>query len=507
MAAVAAAPAAMAGGAITPAGEDAGQPGAARRQHVVAVVADHHRPPPRRRRPARRVPAGGPDRACARGSCRRRRPRRNGRRGRARRAAPRSPPPACWCRPPGASRPRPARQRCGDAGEQRRRLGRAGGVVGGERGQQRLGEGQSAAPAAARSTSDADAVADHRGDLRPGEAGPGRWPPSGGRGRRGGRARCRPACRRGRRRRGGDGAALHGSAYRAPTAIERCAVLALTGQAGHNRIRCCRGGRIGPRRARFRRCYARRRHHPRRRSRHPHAERAAQGAAPVAGRPMLQPSDQRLRAGVRPHRRGGRAGHAARWSGRPRRMRRWCRRSGSAPAHAALQAAPLLRDFDGDVAVLYADNPLITAGHPAAAAGARRQPRPGWRCWRCGRRIRARYGRVVTEPPAMSTRIVEWADATEAERAIGLCNAGVVCAPAADLFRWLRRGAARQCQGRILPDRHRRPGGRRGPPGGGGGGAPRRNWPASTAGPSWPLLEAGDAGAGCARRRWRAARR
>ena len=28
--------------------------------------------------------------------------------------------------------------------------------------------------------------------------------------------------------------------------------------------------------------------------------------------------------------------------------------------HAARMAAPLLRDFDGDVAVLYADNPLIT---------------------------------------------------------------------------------------------------------------------------------------------------
>jgi uncharacterized protein YfaQ (DUF2300 family) len=35
-------------------------------------------------------------------------------------------------------------------------------------------------------------------------------------------------------------------------------------------------------------------------------------------------------------------------------------------------------------------------------------------------------------------RVVEWADADAAERGIGLCNAGVVCAPAADLLRWLR---------------------------------------------------------------------
>jgi bifunctional UDP-N-acetylglucosamine pyrophosphorylase/glucosamine-1-phosphate N-acetyltransferase len=34
-------------------------------------------------------------------------------------------------------------------------------------------------------------------------------------------------------------------------------------------------------------------------------------------------------------------------------------------------------------------------------------------------------------------RIVEWADASEAERAIGLCNAGVVCAAWPELSRWL----------------------------------------------------------------------
>jgi bifunctional UDP-N-acetylglucosamine pyrophosphorylase/glucosamine-1-phosphate N-acetyltransferase len=34
-------------------------------------------------------------------------------------------------------------------------------------------------------------------------------------------------------------------------------------------------------------------------------------------------------------------------------------------------------------------------------------------------------------------RIVEWADATDAERNIGLCNAGALCGGAADLRRWL----------------------------------------------------------------------
>lgn len=104
-------------------------------------------------------------------------------------------------------------------------------------------------------------------------------------------------------------------------------------------------------------------------------------------------------------------------------------------AHAALQAAE--RFGDGDVAVLYADNPLIRpatlrrllerrrSGDAALALLAMRPADPG------------RYGRVLMHGDAVE-RIVEWADATEAERAVGLCNAGVLCAPAADMLRWLR---------------------------------------------------------------------
>jgi bifunctional UDP-N-acetylglucosamine pyrophosphorylase/glucosamine-1-phosphate N-acetyltransferase len=103
--------------------------------------------------------------------------------------------------------------------------------------------------------------------------------------------------------------------------------------------------------------------------------------------------------------------------------------------HAALQAAPLLEGFAGDAAVLYADNPLITAAtmhrllEARAAAGlvllAMRPADP------------ARYGRVLTDEAGAVTRVVEWADAGPEERAVTLCNAGVVCARAADLFRWL----------------------------------------------------------------------
>ncbi len=47
-----------------------------------------------------------------------------------------------------------------------------------------------------------------------------------------------------------------------------------------------------------------------------------------------------------------------------------------------------------------------------------------------------RYGRVLTEGSNV-TRIVEWADATPAERAIDLCNAGVLCADAPTFRHWL----------------------------------------------------------------------
>ncbi|MBU8545337.1 MULTISPECIES: bifunctional UDP-N-acetylglucosamine diphosphorylase/glucosamine-1-phosphate N-acetyltransferase GlmU [Roseomonadaceae] len=104
--------------------------------------------------------------------------------------------------------------------------------------------------------------------------------------------------------------------------------------------------------------------------------------------------------------------------------------------HAALQAAALLEDFAGDVAVLYADNPLITPetlrrlaaarGEAGLALVAMRPVDPG------------RYGRVLTDATGDVQRVVEWADATPAEREVGLCNAGVICAPASKLFGWLR---------------------------------------------------------------------
>ena len=105
--------------------------------------------------------------------------------------------------------------------------------------------------------------------------------------------------------------------------------------------------------------------------------------------------------------------------------------------HAALQAAPLLEGLSGDVAVLYADNALIGAGTMGRLLEARRTA--GLVLLAMRPADPAKYGRVLTDASGGVTRIVEWADASEEMRRVGLCNAGVVCAPAADLFRWLRQ--------------------------------------------------------------------
>jgi bifunctional UDP-N-acetylglucosamine pyrophosphorylase/glucosamine-1-phosphate N-acetyltransferase len=104
-------------------------------------------------------------------------------------------------------------------------------------------------------------------------------------------------------------------------------------------------------------------------------------------------------------------------------------------AHAALQAAE--KFGAGAVAILYADNPLVstatllelTARLKAGDAGlvllGTTPPEPG------------NYGRLVTQGDYVS-RIVEYADASEAERAIPFCNAGGLMAGSVDMQCWLR---------------------------------------------------------------------
>ncbi len=108
-------------------------------------------------------------------------------------------------------------------------------------------------------------------------------------------------------------------------------------------------------------------------------------------------------------------------------------------AHAALSAADAFGS--GEVAILFADNPLIRAETLRRLIDARRAGGAGLALMAMRPADPARYGRLIVEDgpdgPAVQ-RIVEWADATPDERAIDLCNAGALCGPADRLLGWLR---------------------------------------------------------------------
>lgn len=100
-------------------------------------------------------------------------------------------------------------------------------------------------------------------------------------------------------------------------------------------------------------------------------------------------------------------------------------------AHAVAQARPALDGFEGDAIVLYGDTPFISEATLNAMAEARRKHDIVVLGFDAA--DPARYGRLVTEGDDL-LRIVEFKDATEEERALTLCNSGVVAADAQTMF-------------------------------------------------------------------------
>lgn len=100
--------------------------------------------------------------------------------------------------------------------------------------------------------------------------------------------------------------------------------------------------------------------------------------------------------------------------------------------HAVDQARAALQDFDGDVIVLYGDTPFISPRTLENIQAARKTADIvvlGFEA-----RDPARYGRLIVDSSDKLEKIVEYKDASEAERAITLCNSGVVAADRATLF-------------------------------------------------------------------------
>ncbi|MHA6345600.1 bifunctional UDP-N-acetylglucosamine diphosphorylase/glucosamine-1-phosphate N-acetyltransferase GlmU [Roseivivax sp. CAU 1761] len=119
-------------------------------------------------------------------------------------------------------------------------------------------------------------------------------------------------------------------------------------------------------------------------------------------------------------------------------------------AHAVAQAAPALEGFSGDVLVLYGDTPFI--GHATLEAMAVARAHHDIVVLGFEAADPGRYGRLVMAGDDLA-RIVEWKDATEEERAITLCNSGVLMADAQVLFRLIEAVGNDNAAGEYyLPD-------------------------------------------------------
>ncbi len=95
--------------------------------------------------------------------------------------------------------------------------------------------------------------------------------------------------------------------------------------------------------------------------------------------------------------------------------------------HAVLAARDALADFAGDVLVLFGDTPLLTADTMHKMVEARRAANdPAVVVLGFRPNDPAEYGRLVTNADGSLEAIVEYHDATLEQRAIGLCNAGIM---------------------------------------------------------------------------------
>jgi bifunctional UDP-N-acetylglucosamine pyrophosphorylase/glucosamine-1-phosphate N-acetyltransferase len=122
--------------------------------------------------------------------------------------------------------------------------------------------------------------------------------------------------------------------------------------------------------------------------------------------------------------------------------------------HAVQQAERALAGYDGTVLVLYGDTPFVEAntlrrmldrlngeGGPGVVVLASSPADP------------AKYGRIILGEGDRIAKMVEYRDATEEERAIRLCNSGMMAVRAKDLFRWLHEvGNDNAAKEYYLPD-------------------------------------------------------
>ena len=122
--------------------------------------------------------------------------------------------------------------------------------------------------------------------------------------------------------------------------------------------------------------------------------------------------------------------------------------------HAVQQAGATLAGYDGAVLILYADTPFVEA-----ATLERMLDRlngddgPGVVVLASSPDDPLNYGRIILGAGDRIAKMVEYKDATDEERAVRLCNSGMMAVRSRDLFRWLGKVGNDNAAGEYyLPD-------------------------------------------------------
>ena len=177
---------------------------------------------------------------------------------------------------------------------------------------------------------------------------------------------------------------------------------------------------------------------------------------PVAGRPMLM----HLLAGIEAL--GPVAEVVVVGSGReqvekavePRGARVAVQEPQLGTAHAVQQAEAALEGFEGDVLILYGDVPMVGSKTMARMLSRLHDvDRPAAVVLGFRPEDALAYGRIIADENGHIAKMVEYKDATEAERAVTLCNSGLMAVRAEDLWALLKRvGNANAAAEYYLPD-------------------------------------------------------
>lgn len=106
--------------------------------------------------------------------------------------------------------------------------------------------------------------------------------------------------------------------------------------------------------------------------------------------------------------------------------------------HAVRQTEAALTGFEGDVLILYGDVPLVsTATMARMIERLHGDGEPSVVVLGFRPADAAAYGRVIADKDGRIAKIVEFKDASADERAVTLCNSGLMAVRSADLFRLL----------------------------------------------------------------------